>query len=71
MFQFSYLCEENVVKEQLSGLLIFGDISVGVHTKDLRQWIQGKVSGVLDVALMLDAGTANKQRYWISIIGEI
>lgn len=31
-----YLCEEDTIKEKVGLLLIFSDVSIGVHTKHFR-----------------------------------
>lgn len=49
----AYLGEENVIKQQLSFRLIFGDIGVGVHPKDFWGRVQRQSLCVFDVALVL------------------
>ncbi len=48
-----YLCEEDAVKEEVSFLLVLGDVSIGVHSKDLRMRYDGQCTHILQVALIL------------------
>ena len=48
-----YLCKEDAVKELVGFLLILGDVSIGMHAKDLRVWDNGERADILQVVLML------------------
>lgn len=53
------LCQEDIIKQQLGLSLIFGDIGVGVHPKDLWGRVQRKRLRIFNVAYVLGGETAN------------
>ena len=47
------LSQEDAVKELVGFLLVFGDVSIGIHAKDLRVRNDGQGAHVLKIILML------------------
>ena len=50
---YTYLCQENAVEELVGFLLVFSDVSIGVHPKHLGVGDDGKGPDILQVVLML------------------
>lgn len=57
----TYLCEKNVIKQQLGFWLIFSDICIGIHPKDFWCRVQRQSLCVFDVAFVLQRWKTKSQ----------